>query len=76
MIVSMNGAQCTAALNNAISGLNQQAIQQLAEIKELLQASTPDKTSIMSKVSELGKTYVMPALQAVLEALIKKKLHL
>ena len=76
MVVSMNGAQCTAALSNAINGLNHQAIQQLAELKELLQAPTTDKSSIMSKLSELGKTYVMPALQSVLEALIKKKLRL
>jgi hypothetical protein len=76
MIVSMDNAQCSVAADTARDAFSQQAIQQLSDIKAMLQATTVDKPSIMSKLSELGKTYVAPALQAVIGALITKKLGL
>jgi hypothetical protein len=72
MHVSASDAQCDTAQSNAINALNEQAIKQLSDIKALLQAPTVDKPTIMSKLSELGKEYIAPALRAVIEALIKK----
>ena len=74
--MSMSDAQCNAAGSMAINGLNQQAIKQLSDIKALLQSSAPDVSSIMSKVAELGKEFIPPALEAVIEVLIKKKFRI
>jgi hypothetical protein len=74
MSVSMSNAQCNAAGSMAINGLNQQAINQLSDIKALRQSSAQDTSSIMSKVAELGKEFIPPALEAVIEGLIKRSL--
>jgi hypothetical protein len=76
MNVSMNDAQCRAAGDNAVNALNEQTIKQLEAIKTLLGASAPDKSAIMSKVADLGKAYIAPALRAVIEVLIKRRLRL
>jgi hypothetical protein len=76
MIVSMSGAQCTATAGAASSALSQQAVQQLSDLKTSLEEPTVDKPTVLSKLAELGKTYIAPASLAILEALIRKKLGL
>jgi hypothetical protein len=52
------------------------AVALLQEIRDSLQVKKPDVESISSRLSEFGKTYVAPALKAVIEALVKKRLGL
>jgi hypothetical protein len=76
LIVSNDGAQCTAKENAASGELSQKAIEQLSILRTKLEATPVDKPGIMASLTELGKTYVAPALQAVLQALILKRLGL
>jgi len=70
----MNIAQSTA--DQALKQQAEKAIALLTEMKSLLQAPKVNKSSIMSRLTEFGKTYVAPVLKSVIEALIKKKLGL
>jgi hypothetical protein len=58
MIVSMSGAQCSAAVGEASGALSQQAVQKLSDLKASLEASPAEKSTIMSRLAELGKTYI------------------
>jgi hypothetical protein len=76
MIVSMSGAQCSTAASAASSALSQQAVERLSDLKTSLEAPTVNQTTIMSRLAELGKTYLAPVSQTIIEALIKKKFGL
>jgi len=77
--VTTSGADLNIVQRDADQALKQQAekaISLLSEIKSLLQAPKVDKQTITSRLTEFGKTYVAPALKAIVEALGKKKLGL
>ena len=64
------------AVDKALREQAERAIALLTEIKTLLRAPKIDKPTIMSRLTEFGKTYVAPVLKSVIEALVKKKLGL
>ena len=70
----MSSAQCQTAAANAIVSLDQDALTHLSALKDALAAPTPDKTGILADLSELGKSFIPPALAAVIEALVKSRL--
>ena len=79
MVARVDSGQINIARANADAVLKQQAeqaIQLLNDIKASLQAKTVDKPSVMSKLAQLGQTYIAPVVQTVIAALIQKKLGL
>lgn len=77
--ITMGGKEMQIAQSTADQALKDEAakaITLLTEMKSLLQAPKVDKTTIMSRLTEFGKTYVAPVLKSVIEALIKKRLGL
>lgn len=75
MNVTMDSAACQAAASNSVNALNQNTLKQLADLKTSLEAPTPDKSTILSQISDLGKSYIAPALVAAIKALVESKFH-
>jgi hypothetical protein len=81
MVVNAGSGQCnvqqgTAIADNAVGQQSVQAVKLLADIKAQLQAPKPNQKNILSKLSEFSNAYVAPVVQAVVQALVLKALHL
>jgi hypothetical protein len=77
MVVNVDSGRieiAKSAANAALEKQAEQAIKLLSEIKAGLQLPTVDKPTIRSKLQEFGQTYVVPVLQAVIQALVLKKI--
>lgn len=77
LAITMDTASITVAEQTATEALiqqAQQAISILRAIRSELAKPEPKPASLMDKLSELGKTYIAPAIKAVLEAIVKSKL--
>ena len=69
---SINVAEQTAT--EALVQQAQQAVSILRAIRSELAKPEPKPTSLMDQLRDLGKTYVAPAIKAVVEAIVKSKL--
>lgn len=79
MKVTMDNAQCNVAGSKVDAAMKEQgekAIELLTKIKSAIEANKSDKTEVSGLLSELGSTFIVPALQSVIEAVVKKALHL
>lgn len=79
MVVTTSGDQCVinqSAANEAVEQQAERAISLLTNIEEALQKPKVDEPTIISMLTEFGKTYVAPAVKSVIEVLIKRALHL
>lgn len=77
--VTMDNAQCSVAESKVDAAMKEQgekAIELLTRIKSALEAPKVDKSSVSDMLSELGNTFVVPALQSVIDAVVKKRLGL
>ena len=74
--MQLSDAQCNIVANNAVNQSSEQAIELLKEIKSALQVPKIDEPNLLSKLSTFAQLYIAPVLPAVLEAVIKKALHL
>jgi len=65
-----------AAANEQLIKEAERAIRLLQEIRDALSTQKIDAPSVKSRLQEFAGTYAAPALKAVIEALVKKKLGL